>query len=166
MTRPVDLAVRVCTGDDGPPLPATWKPVGEVLPSPAPRHPAKPRTTTDGVAGGGDGIPPKQASRTETFNFGRHRWLGRVVRDEELPGAAVRVAVLLWELQNAGRGCAWPSLAYIAAQSKMHKSTVIRSLQMLRQRGWITTAHRGGRHRTNEYRIAFGSMADDGDRRS
>jgi hypothetical protein len=144
------------------PLPATWKPAGEVLPSPALRHPQKPRTTTDGVAGGGDGKPPpERASKTESFNFGRHRWLGRVARDGKLPGAALRTAVLLWELQNAERGCAWPSLAYIAAQLKMHKSTVIRSLQVLCRRGWIITAHRGGRHRTNEYRIGLGSMDDD-----
>jgi hypothetical protein len=25
----------------------------------------------------------------------------------------------------------------------------------------FTTAHRGGRHRTNEYRISFGSMDED-----
>jgi hypothetical protein len=29
--------------------------------------------------------------------------------------------------------------------------------------GWISKAKRGGRHRTNEYRIGFGSMDDDGD---
>jgi len=51
---------------------------------------------------------------------------------------------------------------YIATELKMHKSTVIRSLHILRDRGWITIAHRGGRHRTNQYRIGFGRM-DDGD---
>jgi hypothetical protein len=160
MTRPVDLAVRVCTGDDGPPLPATWKPVGEVLPSPALRHPQKPRTTTDGVAG--DGRPPEQASKTEAFNFGRHRWLGRVARDEKLPGAALRTAILLWEFQNVERGYAWPSLTRIAVELKMHKSTVIRALDILRRRGWITVKRRGGRYRSNEYRLAFGSMDDGG----
>jgi hypothetical protein len=50
---------------------------------------------------------------------------------------------------------------YIATQLKMHKSTVIRSLRILRARGWITTARRGGRHRTNQYRIGFGRMDDD-----
>jgi DNA-binding IclR family transcriptional regulator len=69
---------------------------------------------------------------------------------------------LLWELQNAEHGYAWPSLLYIATELKMHKSTVIRSLHILRDRGWITIAHRGGRHRTNQYRIGFGRM-DDGD---
>jgi hypothetical protein len=96
------------------------------------------------------------------FNFARHRWLGLVARDDELPGAAFRTAVLLWELQNAEHGYAWPSLLYIATELKMHKSTVIRSLHILRDRGWITIAHRGGRHRTNQYRIGFGRM-DDGD---
>jgi hypothetical protein len=96
------------------------------------------------------------------FDFGRHRWLGFVVRDSKLPGAAHRVAVLLWQFQNGERGCAWPSLERIAAELRMHKSTVIRSLRVLDRRGWITKSQRGGRHRSNEYRIAFGSM-DDGD---
>jgi hypothetical protein len=142
------------------PLPATWKAVGAVLPSSALQQPHKPRTTADGLAGGGDGRPPEHTGKSR-FNFGRHRWLGRVARDAELPGAALRTAVLLWELQNAKHGYAWPSLTYIATELKMHKSTVIRSLRILRARGWITTARRGGRHRTNQYRIGFGRMEDD-----
>jgi len=43
----------------------------------------------------------------------------------------------------------------------MHKSTVIRSLRALLRRQWITKAQRGGRHRTNEYRISFGSVGDE-----
>lgn len=120
----------------------------------------KPRTTTDGIGGDGKGRP--RADAQARFNFARHRWLGLVARDDELPGAAFRTAVLLWELQNAEHGYAWPSLLYIATELKMHKSTVIRSLHILRDRGWITIAHRGGRHRTNQYRIGFGRM-DDGD---
>jgi Helix-turn-helix domain len=142
------------------PVAGTWKPLGEAFASRALRRLQNPRTTTDGIEGDGDGRPPPGADKSG-FNFGRHRWLGRVARDEKLPGAAHRTAVLLWELQNAERGCAWPSLTYLAAQLKMHKSTVIRSLDALRHRGWITTAHRGGRHRTNEYRISFGSMERD-----
>jgi hypothetical protein len=133
------------------PLGAAWKPLGEVFASPG-----KPRTTADAIAG--DGAIPTAKAR---FNFVRHRWLGRVARDAELPGAAFRTAVLLWELQNAEHGYAWPSLTHIATELKMHKSTVIRSLRILRERGWITIAHRGGRHRTNQYRIGFGRMEDD-----
>jgi len=95
------------------------------------------------------------------FNFGRHRWLGQVARDSKLPGAALRVAILLWQYQNDERGCAWPSLERIATELVMHRSTVVRSLAKLRTRDWITVRKRGGRHRTNEYRIAFGAMEDD-----
>lgn len=140
------------------PLSANWKAAGEVVALPAPLQPAKRlRTTTDGVAGVYGGVAP-QPSASARFNFGRHRWLGSVVRDDMLPGAAHRVAVLLWEKQNAERGFAWPSLFYIAKELKMHKSTVIRSLRALQQRGWITSRRRGGRHRSNEYRIAFGNV--------
>ena len=142
------------------PSTATWKPIGEVFASPALQQPQNLRTTTDAFAGDSEGRP-SQHSPKSAFNFGRHRWLGRVARDAELPGAAHRVAVVLWQLQNDQRQCAWPSLTYLAAELRMHKSTVIRSLRALRQRQWVTKAQRGGRHRTNEYRIAFGPMDDD-----
>jgi hypothetical protein len=38
-----------------------------------------------------------------------------------------------------------------------------RSLDILRSREWITVTRRGGRHRSNEYRVVFGSMNDDQD---
>jgi hypothetical protein len=143
------------------PFGATWKAIGEVLPSPAPQQArTKLRTTTDGFAGDGEDRPSEHSGKS-AFNFGRHRWLGLVARDAKLPGAAHRVAVVLWQLQNCERGCAWPSLEYIAAELKMHRSTVLRSLHALRERRWITITHRGGRHRTNEYRISFGLM-DEG----
>jgi hypothetical protein len=142
------------------PLAATWKPIGEAFASPALQQSQNPKTTTNGPAGECDGVTPPGADKSG-FNFGRHRWLGRVARDEKLSGAALRTAILLWELQNAERRCAWPSLTYIAARLKMHKSTVIRALRALRRRGWITIGHRGGRQRTNEYRISFGLMDDD-----
>jgi hypothetical protein len=142
------------------PPPAKWKPVGEAFPlSALQAPPTAPRTTTDGFPG--DGAAPKQASPAEKFNFFRHRWLAHVARDAELPGAAIRVAVMLWEYQNAKWGCAWPALTTIATELKINKSTVIRSLDILRTRDWITVKRRGGRHRSNEYRLAFGSMADD-----
>ena len=67
------------------------------------------------------------------------------MRDHKLPGAAHRVAVLIWQLQNSKQGYAWPSLFYIASELTMHKSTVIRSLRLLERRGWLTKARRGDR---------------------
>src|SRR5262245_35658794 len=131
------------------PVPSTWKSVGEVFPMPP-----KPRTTADALAR--DEIPTAHTAKS-TFNFGRHRWLGRVARDAELPGAAFRTAVLLWELQNAEHGYAWPSLTYIATELKMHKSSVIRSLRILRARGWITIARRDDAAGDQRLRAHFGS---------
>src|SRR5215831_15718902 len=139
-------------------LPAAWKAAGNVAASITRELGA--RTTTDDLRG--IDAPSRQPTAKSVFDYGRHRWLCRVARDAELSGAALRTAVLLWELQNAKQGYAWPSLTYIAAELKMHKSTVIRSLRILRARGWITIAHRGGRHRTNQYRIGLGRM-EDGD---
>jgi excisionase family DNA binding protein len=176
-SRPLLVSVRRRRGDTGepkrfpdhyareavvgmrPPL-GKWKAAGDAInPSALQPLPSAPRTTTDAIAAAGEAS--KQPSKADTFNFGRHRWLGRVVRDKRLPGAAIRVAVLLWEHMNPKRGCAWPSLVYIAVQLKMHKATVIRSLELLRTRDWITVKRRGGRYRSNEYRLAFGPMADD-----
>lgn len=92
------------------------------------------------------------------FHHARHRWLNLAVRDKALSGAAIRVAVLLWEHMNVERGCAWPSFDYMARQLTMHRSTVIRALRQLKDHGWITICHRGGRHNSNEYRLAFGKM--------
>lgn len=97
-------------------------------------------------------------SQKDIFNHGRHRWLGNLARDTGLPGAALRVAILLWEHMNADRGYAWPSLVYIAEQLGVDKSTVVRSLKKLEVRGWISTERRCGRHRGNRYRPAFGTM--------
>jgi len=119
------------------------------------------RTTTDGQNGAPAHLS-RQSDGDAAFHHGRHRWLGQLARDHNLPGAAVRVAILLWEKMNARRGYAWPSLAYIGRELKMHRSTVIRSLRILSDRGWINKSKRGGRHRSNEYRISFGVM-DDGD---
>lgn len=146
------------------PFAAPGKLGGEGKPSPAPQtSERKPRMIANGVLADFEPSPPK-ASDADRFNFGRHRWLARVARDDVLPGAAHRVAILIWELQNSKRGCAWPSLSYLATQLGMHKSTVIRSLRELQRRQWLTKSRRGGRHRSNEYRISFGTMAnDDGD---
>jgi len=140
------------------PFPDSQDDAGEVCASPASKGHPWTRTTADGFAG----VP--KASRPDAkaaFNHGRHRWLGQLARDNELPGAAVRVAVLLWELMNTERGCAWPSLVHIAEQLRMNKSTVARSIKALIRRGWIHRSRRGGRHRSNEYRLAWGTMGDE-----
>ena len=142
------------------PIPAPTKATGEASASPVSNTRQAAQTSTDamGASYGGTAIvdTPKAL-----FNHYRHRWLSRVARDPTLPGAAVRVAVLLWELTNAERRCGWPSLLYIAEQLDMDKSTAVRSLNTLGSRGWITKTRRGGRHRSNEYRITFGSMEDN-----
>lgn len=141
------------------PFPGSGKAAGEASASPAPSGRPNGRTTTDAPSG-----PSGRAhSPANTFNFFRHRWLTQVARDPKLSGAAVRVAVLLWEHQNAERGYAWPSLAYMARELRMHRSTVIRSIDRLGARRWIMKEVSGGRHRSNRYRIGNGQMGDDGD---
>jgi hypothetical protein len=137
-------------------LPTTWKAAGNVAASIS--RDLSARTTTDDLRDIEAPLPQPTAKRV--FDYGKALWLCDVARDAELSGATLRTAVLLWQLLNSKYGYAWPSLTYIAAELKMHKSTVIRSLHILRNRGWITITHRGGRHRTNQYRIGFGRMDD------
>jgi Helix-turn-helix domain len=92
----------------------------------------------------------------QSFHFARHRWLATVARDPKSTRADLKVAVLIWEHTNANFGCAWPSLSYIATQLSLDRSTVVRSVKNLEQRGWIVRS-RNGRVRSNEYRIAIGS---------
>jgi DNA-binding MarR family transcriptional regulator len=94
----------------------------------------------------------------QSFQYYRHRWLCAVGRDPELTGSDLRVAIMIWELTNVDWGYAWPSLSYIAAQMSLDRSTVVRSVKKLEQRGWIIRS-RSGRCRSNEYRIAKGSVA-------
>ena len=133
---------------------------GGVLASPA----ASPvgsvaRSVTDDLNGKAalGGAKPENSS----FHYARHSWLSLVGSDPKMTGAALRVAIHLWSHMNAERGCAWPALTTIANDMGLDKSTVTRAIKLLSTRGWINVRRRGGRHRSNEYRIAFGSMLDD-----
>jgi hypothetical protein len=106
---------------------------------------------------------PTAIQARNAFHHGRHRWLGLVARDPTLPGAAIRVAVLIWDWMHAERGYAWPPLARIASELGIHRATAIRSVEALSERGWISIERSTGTHRSNRYRICFGRMDDDGD---
>jgi len=136
-----------------------WRPLGTALTRfPAPSLPdgadeARGRVRTNSEANGG---------KTKTlFHYGRHRWLGLVVRDRDLAGGALRVAILMWEHINEQTGYAWPSIPRIATQLGIHRSTVFRRLDDLELRGWLTIQRRVGKQGGNRYRIAFG-LADVG----
>jgi DNA-binding MarR family transcriptional regulator len=97
------------------------------------------------------------------FQFDRHRWLAAVARDAEITGADLRVAVLIWEYTNADFGYAWPSMSHMAMEMSLDRSTVVRSVSRLEQRGWIDRTRRHGRFRSNEYRFAFRSTVSEPD---
>ena len=98
----------------------------------------------------------------DIFNHGRHRWLSRVARDDELAGGTLRVAICLWDMFNVERGSAWPSIAYMTEALGINRSTVIRAVNSLEDRGWITRV-RGRRGRSTIYRLAFGNFHLDDD---
>ena len=92
------------------------------------------------------------------FQFRRHQWIGMVARDSELSGSAYRVAILIWDYSNKNYGYAWPSHLAIADNLGMHRSTVIRSINRLAERGWLSIERRTGQGSTNRYHLAFGEM--------
>ena len=141
------------------PPPGDWKAVGEVLPSPAPSPPRKPRTITDGIPG--DTRPTGAKADNAAFHSGRHQWLVLVAGDRKLRRAAVGVAVILWDRQNDRTKDAWPSIAYVAKALHMHRSSIMRAIRQLEARGWIVVVHHPGFNRSNRYRIAFGKFEDD-----
>jgi hypothetical protein len=102
----------------------------------------------------------QSADRKQIFNIARNRWLGRLARDPELSGSAVRVAILLWDKFNAKHGGAWPSIAYMARTLTMHRSTVIRAVNTLEEHDWLD--HRSGKSgRCNFYSPRFGKFDDE-----
>jgi DNA-binding MarR family transcriptional regulator len=117
------------------------------------------RTTTDGIAAP-TYTGPRAYTKKQAFNHLRHKWLALVARDRKMTGAALRVAILIWEHQNVERGYAWPSLDYLARELNVFRSTITRAIKLLEKRGWITVERQGGCHRSNRYRLAFGNMDD------
>jgi DNA-binding MarR family transcriptional regulator len=117
------------------------------------------RTATDGFAPA-TSRGPRTYSKKEAFNHERHRWLALLAHDKEITGAALRVAILIWQHLNAEHGYAWPSLDYLSRELNVFRSTITRAIKLLERRGWITVERQGGRHRSNRYRLAFGNMDD------
>ena len=111
------------------------------------------------IAKSARGAHKPSQDRKEMFNRGRHRWLGQVARDPGLSGSAVRVAILLWDMFNSAKGGAWPSIAYIAKTLTMDRSTVMRAIKALDERGWLIRRS-GNRHRSNFYLPGFGNSKD------
>lgn len=92
------------------------------------------------------------------FPYRRHRWIGSVARDNELTGSAYRVAILIWDYTNEKYGYAWPSHSTIADNLGIHRSTVIRCIHRLAERGWLSIEQRTGQGSANRYYLAFGEM--------
>jgi DNA-binding MarR family transcriptional regulator len=76
-----------------------------------------------------------------------------IFSDRSLDRSAIVVAGILWKYQNAKHGYAYPSVATIAADGCLHRATVFRALEKLRERGWIIT---GKSHlKSRAYRVTW-----------
>ncbi|GEM_PF-5907016 len=97
---------------------------------------------------------------TAVFNSGRYRWLTLLAADNTLSSTAARVGIIIFQRVNMAKGYAWPSIAHLAKATGAHRSSVIRGLRQLRQRGWITRDMSGKPGTANRYRLAFGNDGD------
>ena len=83
-------------------------------------------------------------------------WLNRVKADAELSPVAFMVAFEIGQHFNSRHGgAAWPGLETIARSIGVGKTTVIRTVRQLRERGHLTVEPgRAGRGHSNRYRMA------------
>ena len=95
------------------------------------------------------------------FNQARNRWLDGVACDHDLNSGAVRVAVILWGYFNVETLDAWPAIDTMAEKIGVNRTTVIRGVNALIERQWLTK-RRGTRGRSTRYTMAFGYLDLDG----
>jgi DNA-binding MarR family transcriptional regulator len=85
----------------------------------------------------------------------RPRNFRRSLRGAGITATEYRVAVELAEYAGNGKSVVWPSIATLAADCEVDRSTVIRALNQLKVKGVIACAseRNGGRGRTTRWRL-------------
>ncbi len=59
------------------------------------------------------------------------------------------------------QGVAWPSVTVIAKKTRLSARQVNRVIVELKKTGWLSVIHGSGRHKSNRYKIIFGSVGFD-----
>jgi DNA-binding MarR family transcriptional regulator len=85
----------------------------------------------------------------------RPRNFRRSLRGAGITATEYRVAVELCEYAGAGKSIVWPSIATLAADCEVDRSTVIRALNQLKAKGLIACVgdRSGGRGRATRWRL-------------
>jgi len=87
-------------------------------------------------------------------------WLEQVRADPELTPLAFLLAYVLGDLVNDREGCAWPSIARLAAECRATERGVQKVIRRLVERGHLVVETGNGRGKTNRYRWIVRSDCD------
>ena len=87
-----------------------------------------------------------------SFVRDKFAWLNQVRADPGLTPLAFMLAYVLADLVNEREGCAWPSVAHLAAECRVTEKGVKKVIRRLVERGQLYVGIGGGRGRTNRYR--------------
>jgi hypothetical protein len=79
-------------------------------------------------------------------------WLEQVRADPELTPLAFMLAYILADYVNEREGCAWPSIARLAAECRVTERGIQKTLRSLVERGHVNVELAKGRGKTNRYR--------------
>jgi hypothetical protein len=79
----------------------------------------------------------------------------QIAEDRRLSRADMALGVLLLDLYNDAKGCAWPSLEWMATAASIDRSTATRSVARLIDLGYFERTSGGGRGRASHYRPRF-----------
>ena len=103
-------------------------------------------------AGDRSGLADATVDRRSSFRREKFLWLEQVRADPALTQLAFMLAYVLADFVNEREGCAWPSIARLAAECRVTERGVQKVIRRLVERGHLTVELGNGRGETNRYR--------------
>lgn len=103
-------------------------------------------------AGDRSGLAVATVDRRGSFRREKFLWLEQVRADPALTPLAFMLAYVLADFVNEREGCAWPSIARLAAECRVTERGVQKVIRRLVERGHLTVELGNGRGETNRYR--------------
>ena len=89
----------------------------------------------------------------------KHMLILLMTADTRLSQTELRVGIVLLEYYNQQTGAAWPSHNTMAGDIGVHRTTAIRAVNGLIEKGYFKLLERGGFHKSSRYRPRFEAVA-------
>jgi len=100
--------------------------------------------------------PIAPSDQHNSFARNKFVWLDQVRADPELTPLVFMLAYVLADFVNEAEGCAWPSVARLAAECRVTERGVQKVIGRLVERGHLSVELGNGRGETNRYRWIVG----------